>query len=225
MYSLARYCSFSFTLTHSFKKTRSVYDIYKKPGLNFLTTATESEKTPILEKTPLLEKWKKYWQDLITDYSEVLKEAIEDGRNHPKRTVFLFTCSAIAYSCFKTNPDEIDFRENVTKCCNEVLLVGKPIRNKVSEDFLTSVETFHNFGIIRRLSFGLFSVIWVDNFSSDLGVYKANCSYLKPQYHTFFNRVIDVGFFGRWWKLNSIMKDYDINIEEWSDTNKGVNSI
>ncbi|XP_054271742.1 mitochondrial import inner membrane translocase subunit Tim29 [Macrosteles quadrilineatus] len=193
---------------------RKYYLNKKGRSLRMSTTATEPKKAP------LLEKWKRYWQDLATDYYEVLKDTVENGRKNPKQSALLLMCSAAAFTCLKTNPDEIDYRENVLKCCNEVLLIGKPIRNKTTEEYLISMETFYNFGVVRRMSFGLFSVVWIDNFSNELGVYKANCSYLKPQYLTFLNRVVDIGFLGRWWKLNSVMKDYDINAEEWTNSSK-----
>jgi hypothetical protein len=57
----------------------------------------------------------------------------------------------------------------------------------------------------------------LDNYDGDLAVYKATCSYLKPKYLTFHERIVDVGFVGKWWKLQEYMIDYDINDEEWKE--------
>uniref|UniRef100_A0A1B6H264 Mitochondrial import inner membrane translocase subunit Tim29 n=1 Tax=Cuerna arida TaxID=1464854 RepID=A0A1B6H264_9HEMI len=169
-------------------------------------------------KSTVLEKWGTYWKDLIKDYTDVLKDTIEDSKKYPRKTLGILSLFGFVFLSCKTNPDDISYRENVLKCSNDVLLVGKAIRNPNTDQFLTAVENCYNLGVIRRLSFGIISVMWIDNYSSELGIFKAECSYLKPQYLTFSSRLIDIGFFGKWWKLEKIMKDYDINHEEWVDS-------
>jgi hypothetical protein len=61
------------------------------------------------------------------------------------------------------------------------------------------------------MSIGLFSILWIDDFSSNLATPDAQCKYLEPAYATFHERVIDYGFLGKWWNIEKNMKDYDVN--------------
>lgn len=65
-----------------------------------------------------------------------------------------------------------------------------------------------------RLSVGFFSFLWIDNYSKACGVFKSQCEYLKPRYVTFPERVQDVGFLGRWWRIEQLMESFDINHKE-----------
>lgn len=167
-------------------------------------------------KDTVVNKWGRYWQDLTKDYLDVFKDTYEHGRDYPKKTAVICSLLGFSWFCFQTNPDENNYRENVINYSNDVLLVAKPVRNPKTDQFLTSIETCHNLGLLHRLNFGLFSVLWVANYSRDLGLYQTSCSYLKPRYVTFSSRIVDIGFLGKWWRLNTIMQDYDINPDEWN---------
>lgn len=65
-----------------------------------------------------------------------------------------------------------------------------------------------------RLSLGLVSFLWIDNYSKVCGVFKSQCGYLKPRYVTFHKRVQDVGFLGRWWQIEQLMNEFDVNHKE-----------
>ncbi|MCY5962597.1 hypothetical protein OV760_30045, partial [Salmonella enterica subsp. enterica serovar 1,4,[5],12:i:-] len=39
---------------------------------------------------------------------------------------------------------------------------------------------------------------------------------LKPRWSDFPNRILEIGFFGKWWILSSKMRDWDINDDEFS---------
>lgn len=167
-------------------------------------------------KDTVVNKWGRYWQDLMRDYVDVFKETYENGKNSPKKMAVIFSCIGFSWFCFQTNPDANNYRENIIKYSNDILLVAKPIRNPKTDQFLTSIETCYNLGLLRTLNFGIFSVLWVDNYSRELGLYPTSCSYLKPRYVNFSSRVVDIGFVGKWWRLENIMTDYDINPDEWN---------
>ena len=42
----------------------------------------------------------------------------------------------------------------------------------------------------------IFLVMWVDDYSPDLGLFSARCDYLKPSWTDIRHRIIDVGFLG-----------------------------
>lgn len=128
-------------------------------------------------------------------------------------------CIIVLGGCFyssRHNPDETMFREQLIQSSIKLIQVGEPIRNPVSVQHIKWLEQCYNEGLIRRINLGILSLIWLDNYDRDCFLYKAVCSYLKPRYITFHERIVDVGFLERWWLLERKMKDYDVNEAEFS---------
>lgn len=171
-------------------------------------------------KGTIVEKWAKYWEGLLHDYSEVFRDSVKQSKEKPYWTALYFSLASGLLYAGKNNPTEMDFRDQVVEYQNLFGLVGKPIRNPNAEVYLKTLENWHNAGIIRRFSLGFFSIIWLDNYDKDVGLYKAQCDYLKPRYLTFHERIIDVGFLNRFWNLDRKMQDYDTNPNEWLDFTK-----
>ncbi|BES93191.1 Uncharacterised conserved protein (DUF2366) [Nesidiocoris tenuis] len=115
------------------------------------------------------------------------------------------------------NPTEEDFRDAYLKSCNDFIFVAPAIRNPETDLHLKSIELFYNQDIVERISFGIFSIIWVKDYSSQVAAYKSLCKYLTPALGTYRARILDVGFLGRWWVLDEVMKDCDINRYEWAE--------
>jgi Translocase of the Inner Mitochondrial membrane 29 len=159
----------------------------------------------------IVEKWAKYWRQLVSDYKDMVIDTGRDMRNKPFKTSVYLGLLTGSYLCCKNNPDEQSFFEEIRKYNNEMMLLAEPCQNPVSVDHLVFVERCKNAGLLRRLTLGVVSFIWVDNYDKDLALYKSTCSYLKPEYLKFHERVIDVGFWNKWWTLSEKMVDYDIN--------------
>lgn len=84
-------------------------------------------------------------------------------------------------------------------------------RNPVSVNYMKNIEKYRNKDELRVTSLGLFSILWVADYASELATPDATCNYLKPAVATFHERIIDYGFFGRWWNIEKSMDDYDVN--------------
>lgn len=117
----------------------------------------------------------------------------------------------------KHNPDENTFKQQLLENSIKVMQVGESIRNRETAKHLKLMRQSYNEGLVRRLNLGVVSFIWVDNYDSNCAVYKATCSYLKPRYVTFYERIVDVGFYDRWRYLDQVMIDYDVNEEEFKN--------
>lgn len=175
---------------------------------------------PERAKGTVVEKWIKYWEGLINDYVEVFRDTAEESRNKPLKTAALVAAGSFITFAIYNNPTEQDYRDRVIYYQNLYGLVGKPIRNPGAEVYLKSLENSFNYRLIRRFSLGVCSVIWLDNYDPGLGIYKAQCEYLKPKYVTFHERIIDIGFLNKFWALEKNMEDYDVNPNEWIDFSK-----
>nr|XP_005890880.1 PREDICTED: uncharacterized protein C19orf52 homolog [Bos mutus] len=70
-------------------------------------------------------------------------------------------------------------------------------------------------GCLRHVSLGLFSLVYEAPFDAQASLYQARCRYLQPRWTDFPDRILDVGFVGRWWVLGARMRDCDINDDEF----------
>lgn len=168
-------------------------------------------------KGTVVEKWADYWKNLLHDYAEVIKDTAISIKQQPLKSTALATVFGMATYCVKNNPDEISYRDAVISYSEEMMFVGPSVRNPIALQYLKDIENNYNEGTIRRLSFGIFSVIWKDDFNECLGIYKAQCNYIGLPFYKFHERIVDIGFLNKWFVLDKCMEDFDVNPEEWGE--------
>lgn len=143
--------------------------------------------------------------------SDVAIDSIKFAKENPVRTSIYGTVGTVGYSCCKNNPDSRTYTDQLKQAQNELSMIYSEQQNPISKDYLKYIETCRNNDTLRILSLGLFSIVWIDDKASYLATPDATCKYLEPAYLTFQERIIDVGFWNRWYSLNKHMKDYDVN--------------
>ncbi|XP_031638590.1 mitochondrial import inner membrane translocase subunit Tim29 [Contarinia nasturtii] len=191
----------SYTTNSSLLKTK--FDAVQNRINNF--------QVPDRFKGTMVEKWMLYWKGLVSDYRDVFMDVIKQAKEKPIRAAIYGGLGASTVYSFKHNPSESDHIEQLRTYNTKMVLVDPVCQNKVSSQYLTFVERCHNEGIVRRLNLGIVSLLWLDNYDRALGLYKATCSFTRPELITWHQRIIDVGFLDKWWKIEEKMIDYDIN--------------
>lgn len=184
-----------------------------KSKYNSVQSVVNNIELPERFKGGLVEKWAKYWKHLYIDYRDVFVNTGTHMKEHPIKTAFYGITGSAAYYFTKRNPSEADFFNQLRQFNTDMVLVHPTCHKPEAAEYLRFLEQCNNAGILRRFTFGVFSVIWLDNYSRAVSMYKANCTYLKPQYLTWHQRIIDVGVLGRWRKLEQKMIDFDVNDE------------
>ncbi|XP_064084366.1 mitochondrial import inner membrane translocase subunit Tim29-like [Macrobrachium nipponense] len=165
-----------------------------------------------------IEKWGNYWMGVAQDYKEVSVDIAKSCRERPiKASFYLSLIGGCIYAC-KTNPDERDFQDKLRRYINDSAMLSEKIRNSEVDDHFRYLADCYIHGLVRRLSLGIVSLMWVDNYSKVCGVFKSRCEYLQPRYLTFHERVVDIGFLGNWWILEKKMEEFDINPDEWKES-------
>ncbi|KAK8393959.1 hypothetical protein O3P69_006273 [Scylla paramamosain] len=165
-------------------------------------------------KGGLVEKWGDYWTTVAQDYKEVALDTMKESRKHPlKSSAYISLIASIMYAV-KTNPDERDYKDTLHRYMNESAMLSSKVRNAEVDDHLHYMADCFDHGLLRRLSLGICSFLWVDNYSKECGVFKSQCGYLKPRYLTFHQRVQDMGFLGHWWRTEQLMEEFDVNHQE-----------
>ena len=66
--------------------------------------------------------------------------------------------------------------------CQELSQVGYQNRNPASQRLIDYVSRAYNTGLVLRLNLGVCSLMWVDDYDEGLGLYAAQCEYLKPSW-------------------------------------------
>ncbi len=147
----------------------------------------------------------------------VAVETGQDMKDRPLKAAFYISLLGITGYLAKTNPSLESFEGHLLENTNELLQLGKLVRNRKSDEHMQHLMWCFNEGRIRRLNLGVCSLIWKDNFGKEVDVFEAQCKSLKVGWMDMRDRTLDIGIAGRWLWLEKAMIDYDINIDEWPE--------
>lgn len=161
-------------------------------------------------KGTMVEKWSRYWSQLFIDYGEVFGGLGTTIRTKPVKSAIYAATGTGLYLCVQNNPSSVDFMIQLRNLTGDLVMVDPKCHRPESAEYLRFLERSLNSGVIRNLNLGVCSLMWMADYDEQLSLYKANCSYTGVQYAKFADRVIDVGFWGRWWNLHNKMIDYDV---------------
>ncbi|XP_070778651.1 mitochondrial import inner membrane translocase subunit Tim29 isoform X2 [Enoplosus armatus] len=120
-----------------------------------------------------------------------------------------------AWACFHTNPDQASFEAALLERSNQLGLLSPWIRSATADGHVQNLVKLRNDGQLHHASLGLLSVVYRTDYDPDATLYEAQCSNLSARWRELPQRMLDVGFAGHWWILNSKMKDYDVNEDEF----------
>ena len=158
-----------------------------------------------------------YFKNILDDYKTVAIETVTDMKARPVKSSFYISLITGAVVLIKTRPTETDFDTQLIDHSQDLMLVSDMIRNPGSESFVKKVSTLKSEGRLKYVNLLVCALLRETNYSSELGIYEANCKYIKPHWTEFHKTIVDVGLFGKWFNLNEAMKDYDINPQEWKE--------
>lgn len=159
-----------------------------------------------------------YLEQVSDDYYAVGKDVIQDCKDRPVRASIIASFLTGSVIAFKTNPTMESYYDQLIVNQNEMVMVNPIVRNTFSYDYLFNQWQMSNTSSLRRLNLLFFSILWKADFPHSSGLYTANCKYLQPKYISYLTeKVVDIGFLGRWWILAQSLKDFDINPDEWSE--------
>ncbi|XP_077476206.1 mitochondrial import inner membrane translocase subunit Tim29 [Stigmatopora argus] len=154
-------------------------------------------------------------RSLLSDYKEACSEMVVGMWEHPVKASVSFTVLGGVFACFSSKPDYSSFEAALLKHANQLGLLSSWIRNATSDSHVQSLLQLRNEGRLFHVNLGLLSLIYFTDHSPDTTLYEAHCSSLAKQWREFPRCIMDVGFVGRWWNLDSKMTNYDINEDEF----------
>nr|ACQ58475.1 C19orf52 [Anoplopoma fimbria] len=152
---------------------------------------------------------------MVSDYKEACREIVVGSWERPVKASVYASLLGGALACFYTKPDHLSFETTLLECSNQLGLLSPWIRNGTSDGHVQSLVKLRNEGRLQHASLGLLSLVYRSEYDPDTTLYEAHCSNLSAPWRELPQRILDVGFVHRWWVLNSKMKDYDVNDDEF----------
>lgn len=154
-------------------------------------------------------------RSLASDYKEACREIVVGAWERPVKASVYVALLGGAWACFHTKPDQLSFEAALLDRSSQLGLLSPWIRNATSDGHVQSLVKLRNEGRLRHISLGLLSLVYRSDYDPGVTLYEAQCSNLSVPWRELPQRMLDVGFVGRWWILDSKMKDYDVNEEEF----------
>ncbi|XP_071388735.1 mitochondrial import inner membrane translocase subunit Tim29 [Centroberyx affinis] len=156
-----------------------------------------------------------WFRSMCSDYKEACREVAVGAWERPVRASVYAALLGGVWACFETRPDDASFDEALLERSNRLGLLSAWIRSSASDGHVQTLVKLRNEGRLRHLSLGPLSLVYRADHDPEASLYEARCSDLSPPWRELPGRVLDVGFAGRWWVLDSKMKDYDVNEDEF----------
>lgn len=154
-------------------------------------------------------------RSLVSDYKEASREIFVGAYERPFKASLYVALLGGAYTCYYTNPDNTSFQSRILETSNQLALLSPWIRSGTSDGHVQSLAKLRNEGCLRYVSLGFVSLAYEADYDPESSLYEARCSALSVPWAQLHERVLDVGFAGRWWVMENKMENYDINEEEF----------
>ncbi|KAM8765410.1 mitochondrial import inner membrane translocase subunit Tim29 [Rhynchonycteris naso] len=152
---------------------------------------------------------------LLRDYAEACGDTAAAARARPGRAAMYLGLLGGAAACCALAPSEAAFEEALLDASGTLLLLAPATRSRDSEAYVQQLLWLRGRGRLRHVNLGLCSLVYEAPYDAQASLYQARCRYLQPRLVEFPDRILDVGFVGRWWILGARMHDCDINDEEF----------
>ena len=151
----------------------------------------------------------------VKDYRTVFTEIYQDAVARPHVAVVKLTFAAgLAYTAHR-NPPRAHYEGHLVEAATDLALVSQRTRNPQSYSYVRDIMEIRETGKLRYTSLGLFSVVWRANHQPLNRSFDANFGQWQTWMLQIPERIIDIGIFDHFPKLEAAMIDYDINEDEW----------
>ncbi|KAJ8251529.1 hypothetical protein GJAV_G00222320 [Gymnothorax javanicus] len=158
-----------------------------------------------------------WFRSLLGDYREACREIVVGAWERPFKASIYLSLLGGASACYLTNPDDTSFETSVLESSNRLGLLSPWIRSGTSDEHVQRLVSLRNEGRLRYASLGVASLTYRADYDLTVSLYEARCSFLSVPWAELPERVLDMGFAGRWWVLDAKMRDYDVNEEEFKN--------
>ena len=164
-----------------------------------------------------LERWSRPLRNIFTDYVAVATDLVQSAKKKPIKFIIICTIGTTCAVMWRKIPDMDVYRDEVVQYSNELSQCSELTRNPRSQLYIEKLLLLDCSGSLRYINLGLCSVILERPNYKDCYNFTEVCPHLQPQWWTTHRRLIDVGFWNKWWLLEQNMTDFDVNEDSLSD--------
>ncbi|KAM5171409.1 mitochondrial import inner membrane translocase subunit Tim29 [Mantella aurantiaca] len=155
-------------------------------------------------------------KSLLHDYGEACKDIAVGAKERPGKAALYISLLTGVGICSSRAPTEDSFQSSMLDASSCLLFLSPWTRSGKSDQHVQRLMELSNQGRLRHINLLIFSLMYEAPYDPECDLYSTQCSHLKPRWSEFPDRVLDIGFFGRWWLLQNKMEDFDINEEEFA---------
>lgn len=153
---------------------------------------------------------------LIRDYKAVAKSGVTYARDRPIKLLSQLGIVGLSTYCWIQRPNMQAYADDLFRNSNELLQISRLTRNKKTDLYIRDLITSYYQNRLTCQNLGLFSIIFNNDYPEECDAYDKNCFYMQPRWINIHERIVDFGFLGRWFMLEKMMVDYDVNDEEFN---------
>lgn len=159
-------------------------------------------------------KWGHPLKAILLDYIEVTKDLLVEAKQRPLKTVIYLVTGSLIVTTWRRRPSYESYLKEVMEYSNEMGMCNESLLNPQAKKYIDRVIMLKADGYLRYVNLGLVGIVVRRNYSPNCANYAETCEYLQPRIWRTFERIIDVGVWGRWVQLDKRMVDFDVNEEE-----------
>jgi uncharacterized protein C19orf52 len=158
-----------------------------------------------------------YITNLVNDYKATLIEIKDKSLKRPFGTGCLIGFMGFLFHLSNNNPNEVSFLDQLITAQNNLITVGESVRNPSSSEHIFFLNQCIRERTLTRLDLCILSLMFRNDIDQDCALFLNSCNYLKPSNFNYLTeRIIDIGFAGKWRIMELKMVDFDVNPQEWS---------
>lgn len=148
---------------------------------------------------------------MINDYTTVFRELAEESRSRPVATVAKFCAAGVIVHVAMENPSEVQYRGALIEANDDLALLPRALRNPVSYDYVKELVHISGQGRLHFTNLGLFSIVTRGDYTPGVVSFEAQHWSVSSWARDIKDRIVDVGFYGRFPNLEKAMVDWDVN--------------
>ncbi|CAJ0606870.1 unnamed protein product [Cylicocyclus nassatus] len=141
--------------------------------------------------------------------------AYKGCKKEPYKTGFYLSCLGGLIYAYQTNPTQQFMLNDLREWRQIMSLVPLSIHNNQADEELVRRSVLLCQNRLHHYNLWFFSLLVRSTYDDSIRTYESQDPNLKEWiWKEFYNNIIDIGFFGKWYKLHQNLKDYDINKDE-----------
>ncbi|XP_074666717.1 LOW QUALITY PROTEIN: mitochondrial import inner membrane translocase subunit Tim29 [Strix aluco] len=157
----------------------------------------------------------RWWRALLQDYAPRCRDTAQGARHRPGAAAAALAGVGERPACVAAVPSAESFEAAAVEAAGTLLLLSPGTRSPAADRHVQRLLRRRDADRLRYRHLLVLAVVYEAPHGAEAALYPARCRHLQPRWRDFPARLLDVGFWGRWWVLGARLRDCDINEEDF----------